>query len=61
MNSHVAFLLYPGAILLFTLFRIFNKKIEFKEFKKGRYKSLSILTSIVFYLVIFICIGQSRK
>lgn len=61
MNFHLAFLIYPGAILLFAVIRIFNSQITFEEFEKGKYQTYSILISVIIYLLIFVNLKHFRK
>lgn len=53
MNWHFAFLLYPGAILLFLCQKFLGRNIEFNEFKKGKFENYSYFTSVIMYLILF--------
>lgn len=53
MNFHLAFLLYPGALILFFAAKIFKNDTQFKSFSQGKYQNFSYLLSIIIYLLIF--------
>lgn len=53
MNLHLAFLLYPEAILLFFCQKFLGKNFELNDFKKGKFESYSYFSTVIMYLLLF--------
>lgn len=51
MNFKVAIILYPGAFVLFLLFKILQKDVEFNDFMEGQYREYSFVVGIVIFIL----------